>query len=365
MLNNIRIPLRIILYALVFLYIIVPIPFVTGIRDLIGFTPVRPSDQIQIAFFAFCTFSIFLATPKNIFLDFSKFKQDFPNVAVGLFVITILQIILYLYLFGLQTEYFYDDKVISHKIYEEISQRFNLRTIYNIGLLLLVCDFSQNGFKFRHLLFFIPPAAFEVIYSRHNYLTHLLLYGYFLLYSSRVSSYIKYLVPFLLVIVILLLRFLLYSGSGSDAYSFLSALLGEFNISYQASFFLIDMPAINDSHLYAWYSDIVTSYYNLEFGLSGNPIAEAIYYAGDFYPIYLISAACIIVVILKYSLKNTVLTLSAVVITFYFRDIMRTGFLMFFSIYFKSVLFFGSLKLFSVMKKSISRSEVSGAVTSE
>lgn len=342
---NLIIPVRLIAGSLCFLYLVLPIAFVPSIREVLGLSPIGTWDYFIGSCYSILTFLIVLLAPRSVVIRSSQLTLN-DSVAR---IIAWASVFTTVYLFakvllGLDT-LIYLDKVAAHIAYEEINFEYGLRLKYNV----LLCVFLLCSFKARLKgwggLFFVAPVLFEVIFSKHNYATHLLIYIFILTWNSRFSRR-AVLVVFTVVAVILLgLRFYFYADFQSDAIQSLAAMLGEFTISWQSIPGALTFQGGTFTVPNEWYSDVLSKAAGLEIGLAGNPIAEAIFYFGDWAGLMVVVGVAGFVLATHVSRYYFAGGIALMVTTFYLRDCFRTGWSLGGSVYLKSLILFGMMTL--------------------
>lgn len=327
------------------MYLILPMVFVSSIRKVLALSPIPPADFAVGAFYSICTFLIILLVPKNIVIRSGAFKM---HRAVAR-VIVWLTILLSAYFFvnalrGLETVIYFD-KVAAHAAYEELNSEYGLRLKYNILLCLFLAASLKAGMRGWGGLFFVVPILFEAVFSKHNYATHLLTYLFLLTWNSRVSRK-AVLISFATIVgTLLAVRFKFYSDFQNDPAQSLAAMLGEFTISWQSIPAALSYSGSTYTETAEWYSDIISNAAGLEIGLAGNPVAEAIFYLGDWAGLGVVSGALLFMLLAKVSARNFAAGVALLVATYYMRDCFRTGWSLGLSVFAKSFVIFLAITL--------------------
>jgi hypothetical protein len=341
--NMLIVPVRIIFSGFAFLYLVLPIPFVDGIRELAGFGVYDNFEYTYISILGiFIFFVVSLVIPNELLIDKFYIKKNIINIDILFKILTLFFLIYLLYVLHITGINFYENKVEAHNIYESISSLYNIRLLFNIILILLILDLCQNGFSKWHLIFFISPVLLEAAYSKHSYITLFLVYLYIYSVNKIQNRKIVYIAFITILVSLLFTRYILYSSSEGSVYSFFSAIFGEFNLSWQSSFLSFKYSGDQIKplfQLYPWYSDYFTAMESLPYGLAGNPIAESIFYYGEFFaPFILMLYLLGLFFIFKLARKYQIFAVSSIPLIFYCRDLFRFGFSGFISIYIKSLL---------------------------
>jgi len=338
----ILLPYRLIVTVLSFLYLILPIPLSASIRDVLGLPEIDTFIYFISVIYCLMVFGILFGVSKNVIISESKStfvrKLSFFLVMIAIVLVNLLFI---KQIFN-QDTYFYFDKTLAHVKYNEISNQFSLRNIYNVGLILLIFNISMCNFKGYQFLFFIFPVLFEMIFSQHNYLTHLLVFLFLWAWNSNLNKKYALFLSVFIVTLLLSVRLYLYSSIQEDFLKTFSAFLGEFTISWQSIPSALSFHGSN--YIFSadeiWYSDALTHSINLNIGLAGNPVSEVIFYSGNFAFLSLIFLSIWMIVLSKLAIRSSFIAMAHFVLIFYLRDVMRTGFFLGFSILIKSILIF-------------------------
>jgi hypothetical protein len=335
------IPIRLIMGTICFLYLVLPIPFVHSIREVLGLPVISLWNFSLAVIYSSITFFMVLLFPKEIVIQPQKLDMGKTFSRIVLLITICVSFII----FGVEIintdapGFIYFDKILSDQIYEAISSEHSLRLKYNLLLAFFLLANVRSGFGVFGVLFFIPPVLFEVIFSKHNYATHLLMFLFVVFWNRDIQRY-KLLTSFCLVVIVLLgIRFTFYSSFQDNILRTISAMLGEFTISWQS------IPAAltydgQDKISSGWYSDALNRASGLDIGLAGNPVAEIVFYFGDAAMLVLIIAVITFAVIFRLSQRSFVSSLALLLTTFYIRDCFRTGWSLGFSVYFKALLFY-------------------------
>ena len=340
--NKLIVPVRIIFSGFAFLYLVLPIPFVDGIRELAGF---GPYDNFEYSYISILSIFIFLAVyliiPNVLSIDKLYIKKNIINFYILFKLLTLFFFIYVIYIIYITGINFYENKVEAHNAYEALSTLYKIRFLFNIILVLLILDLCQNGFSKWHLIFFISPVLLEAAYSKHNYITLFLVYLYIYSINKIKNRKVVYITFFIILVILLFARYILYSSSVGSIYSLLSAIFGEFNLSWQSSFLSFKYSGDHITPLFkqdTWYSDYFTGMEGLPYGLAGNPIAESIFYYGAFLaPFVLMLYLLGLFFIFKLAKKYQIFAVSSIPLIFYSRDFFRFGFSGYISIYIKSI----------------------------
>lgn len=342
---NLIIPFRLIAGSLCFLYLILPLVFVTSIREVLALAPVAPADLAIGSFYSISTFLIILLVPRVIVIRSDTLKMN-RRVALAIAWLTIF-VSAYFFanaLRGLDT-LIYFDKVAAHAIYEGINEEYGLRLKYNILLCVYLVTSLKAGMRGWGALFFVVPTLFEVVFSKHNYATHLLIYLFILAWNSRVSRKAVLITFAIMVGTLLSVRFSFYSDFQNDTLQSLAAMLGEFTISWQSIPSALGYSGSNYADPTEWYSDIISKATGLEIGLAGNPVAEAIFYLGDWAGLGVIGGALLFMLLARASTRNLAAGIAMLVVTYYMRDCFRTGWSLGLSVFAKSFVIFSLITL--------------------
>lgn len=337
---NIIIPFRLIAGSLCFLYLILPLIFVASIREVLALAPIAPFDFVVSAFYSIFTFLIILQLPRVIVINGDAFKMK----RIVASAIAWLTVILSTYFFAnalsdLDT-LLYFDKVSAHATYEHLNNENKLRLKYNVLLCLFLITSLKANMRAWGGLFFVVPILFEAVFSKHNYATHLLTYLFILTWNSQVSRK-SILITFATIVGALLgLRFILYSDFQNDFVQSLAAILGEFTISWQSIPSALAYSGDRHAGQSEWYSEIISNAAGLEIGLAGNPVAEAIFYFGDWASLGVVGGALLIVLLAWTSARNFAVGMAMLVLTYYMRDCFRTGWSLGLSVFAKSFVIF-------------------------
>ncbi|UDF37413.1 UNVERIFIED_ORG: hypothetical protein LHJ69_10200 [Shinella sp. XGS7] len=364
---NIRLPIRLIAGSLCFLYLVLPIVFVPSVREVLGLTPIAAGDYFIGAFYSLLTFLIVLQAPRDVVIRPGELRLH-ESVARAIAWLSILGSAYFFAnaLLSLDT-LIYFDKVVAHMAYEEINLEHRLRLKYNM----LLCVFLLSSIKARMkgwgTLFFLAPVLFEVVFSKHNYATHLLTYLFLLTWNSSVSRRTVVTVFTLAVLTLLGLRFAFYSDFQNSAMQSLAAMLGEFTISWQSIPSALTFHGSTFTSPNEWYSDVISSAAGLEIGLAGNPVAEAVFYFGDWAGPMIVASALGFVVVAHGSRQSLTGGIALMVTAYYLRDCFRTGWSLGASVYLKSLVIFLTATLFvngtrwlaTTMSERASKSEAS------
>ena len=342
---NLVIPFRLIAVSLCFLYLILPLLFVASIREVLALAPVAPSDLAVGATYSFCTFLIILLVPRIIVIRSDALKMK-RGVALAIAWLTIF---LSAYFFTIPLReldtLIYFDKIVAHTTYEDLNVKYGLRMKYNVLLCLFLVMSLKAGMRAWGALFFVAPILFEVVFSKHNYATHLLIYLFLLAWNSRVSRK-AVLITFATVVgALLAVRFIFYSDFQNDPMQSLGAMLGEFTISWQSIPVALSYSGGSFIGPTEWYSDIISNAAGLEIGLAGNPVAEAIFYLGDLAGLGVIGGALLFVLSAFAATRNVAAGIAMLVVTFYMRDCFRTGWSLGLSVFAKSFVIFSLIVL--------------------
>ncbi|TXD99726.1 hypothetical protein FUT87_02090 [Mitsuaria sp. TWR114] len=342
---NLIVPFRLIAGSLCFLYLILPLLFVTSVREVLTLAPVPPADFAVGTIYSICTFLIILLVPKDIVIRSDALKMG-QGVARAIAWLTIL---LSAYFFanalrGLET-LIYFDKVAAHAAYEELNATYGLRLKYNVLLCLFLMTSLKAGMRGWGALFFVAPILFEVVFSKHNYATHLLTYLFILTWNSRVSRKAVLISFAAMVGTLLTVRFIFYSDFQNDPVQSLAAMLGEFTISWQSIPSALSYSGSTYTGPTEWYSDIISNAAGLEIGLAGNPVAEAIFYFGDWAGLGVVGGALLFTLLARASARNFAAGIALLVVTYYMRDCFRTGWSLGLSVFAKSVVIFSVITL--------------------
>jgi hypothetical protein len=355
---NLVIPFRLIAVSLCFLYLILPLLFVASIREVLALSPVAASDLVVGATYSFCTLLIILLVPRVIVIRSDALKMK-RSVALAIAWLTIF---LSAYFFAhplreLDT-LMYSDKIIAHAAYEDLSVKHGLRMKYNVLLCIFLVASLKAGMRGWGALFFVVPVLFEVVFSKHNYATHLLTYVFLLAWNSRVSRKAVLITFTMVVVALLAVRFIFYSDFQNDPMQSLAAMLGEFTISWQSIPVALSYSGSSVIGPTEWYSDIISNAAGLEIGLAGNPVAEAIFYLGDLAGLGVIGGALLFVLSAFAATRNVAAGIAMLVVTFYMRDCFRTGWSLGLSVFAKSFVIF-SLIVFGLMAIDMLGSRIS------
>lgn len=343
-------PIRLIAGSLCFLYLILPLAFVTSIREVLSLAPVAQSDFLIGALYSICTFLIVLLVPRNIVIRSDALKMN-RGIAR---VIAWLTILLSAYFFanalrGIEIEaLIYFDKVAAHAAYEELNAEFGLRLKYNVLLCLFLVTSLKANLRGWGTLFFVAPVMFEIAYSKHNYATHLLTYLFILAWNSHVSRKAVLVTFATMVGALLAARFIFYADFQNDPMQSLAAMLGEFTISWQSIPSALGYTGSTYTGPTEWYSNIISNAASLEIGLAGNPVAEAIFYFGDWAAFGVIGGALLFVLLVRASARNFAAGIALLVVTYYMRDCFRTGWSLGLSVFAKSFVIFSLIALGSM-----------------
>lgn len=342
---NLIIPFRLIAGSLCFLYLILPLVFVASIREVLTLAPVASADLAIGAFYSICTFLIVILVPRVIIIrsDALKMKRG------AALMIAWLTIFVSIYLFAnalsdLDT-LIYFDKVAAHEIYEELNTKYGLRQKYNVLLCLFLITSLKACMRGWGVLFFAAPTMFEVVFSKHNYATHLLIYMFILTWNSRASRKAILITFAAMVGTLLSVRFVFYSDFQSDSVQSLAAMLGEFTISWQSIPSALSYSGSRYTGQTEWYSDIISKAAGLEIGFAGNPVAEAIFYYGDWAGLGVVGGALLFVLSAWASARNFSAGVAMLVVTYYMRDCFRTGWSLGLSVFVKSFVIFSFITL--------------------
>lgn len=342
---NLVIPFRLIAVSLCFLYLILPLVFVASIREVLALAPVAPSDLAVGATYSLCTFLIILLVPRIIVIRSDALKMK-RSVALSIAWLTIF---LSAYFFAhplreLDT-LIYFDKIVAHATYEDLNVEYGLRMKYNLLLCLFLVTSLKAGMRGWGALFFVVPVLFEVVFSKHNYATHLLTYLFLLTWNSRVSRKAVLITFAAVVVTLLAVRFIFYSDFQNDPMQSLAAMLGEFTISWQSIPVALSYSGSSFIGPTEWYSDIISNAADLGIGLAGNPVAEAIFYFGDWAGLGVIGGALLFMLSAWASTRNFVSGIAMLFATFYMRDCFRTGWSLGLSVFAKSFVIFSFITL--------------------
>jgi hypothetical protein len=344
---NLVIPLRLIVGSICFLYLILPLAFVSSIRVVMGLDPITTSDYLIGALYSTWTFLIVFLVPREIVIR----SEDLEIHRTSAWVLAWLSILASIFVFvsamhNVET-LIYFNKTAAHTAYEELNTEYGLRLKYNILLCLFLPSSIVTGMRGWGVLFFLAPTVFEVLFSKHNYATHLLIYLFILAWNSRISRRTM-LITFSFIVTLLLgIRFTLYSSFQNNAMQSLAAMLGEFTISWQSIPTALTFSGSTYTGPSEWYSDILSRAAGLGYGLAGNPVAEAIFYFRNGALFVLVGAALGFVLMCRASRNSTVGSVAMLVTTYYMRDCFRTGWSLGFSVYLKSVILFTIILLAS------------------
>lgn len=342
---NLIVPFRLIAGSLCFLYLVLPLVFATSVREVLALAPTPPADFAVGALYSICTFLIILLVPKDIVIRSDALKMN-HNAAR---VIAWLAILLSAYFFAdalreLDTVIYFD-KVAAHAAYEELNSEYGLRLKYNVLLCLFLVASLKAGMRGWGALFFVAPILFEVVFSKHNYATHLLTYLFLQTWNSRVSRK-AVLISFTTIVgTLLAARFIFYSDFQNDPAQSLAAMLGEFTISWQSIPSALSYSGSTYTGTTEWYSDIISNAAGLEIGLAGNPVAEAIFYFGDWAGLGVIGGALLFMLLARASARNFAAGVALLVATYYMRDCFRTGWSLGLSVFAKSFVIFSVITL--------------------
>ena len=342
---NLIIPFRLIAGGLCFLYLILPLVFVNSMREVLALSPIPPADFAVGAFYSICTFLIILLVPKSIVIQSHTLKMD-RDVARA---VAWLTIVLSTYFFANAAReleaLIYFDKIVAHKDFEELNAAFGLRFKYNVLLCIFLVVSTKAGMRVWGCLFFVTPVLFEVVFSKHNYATHLLTYLFLLAWNSHFSR-LTILTSFSIVVGMLLaVRFIFYSDFGDDWMQSLAAMLGEFTISWQSIPSALSYSGSTHTGPTEWYSDIITNAVGLDIGLAGNPVAEAIFYFGDWGGLVVVGGALLFMLLSRASARSFAAAMALLVVTYYMRDCFRTGWSLGLSVFVKSFVVFSIIML--------------------
>lgn len=342
---NLTIPFRLIAASLCFLYLILPLVFVASIREVLALAPVALSDLVVGATYSFCTFFIILLVPRVIVIRSDELKMK-RSIA---FRIAWLTILLSAYFFAYAARdidtLIYFDKIVAHATYEDLNVKYGLRLKYNMLLCLFLIASLKARMRGWGVLFFVVPVLFEAVFSKHNYATHLIIYLFLLAWNSRMSRK-TILITFATVVVTLLaIRFIIYSDFQNDSVQSLAAMLGEFTISWQSIPAALNYSNGSYTGPTEWYSDIISNASGLKIGLAGNPVAEAIFYFGDWAGLAVIGGALLFMMLAWTSTRNFAAGIAMLVVTFYMRDCFRTGWSLGLSVFAKSFVIFSLITL--------------------
>lgn len=337
---NLIIPIRLIAGSLCFLYLVLPIVFVPSVREVLGLSPITAWDYAIGSCYSVLTFLIVLQAPRNIVIRPTQLNLR-ESVARSIAWASILTSV-YLFanvLLGLDT-LIYLDKNAAHTVYEEINFEHGLRLKYNALLCIFLLCSIKARLKGWGALFFVAPVLFEVMFSKHNYATHLLTYIFILTWNSRIPRLTVLLVFTVVVLTLLGLRFAFYADFQSDTMQSLAAMLGEFTISWQSIPAALAFQGSTFTLPTEWYSDVLSKTAGLEIGLAGNPIAEAVFYFGDWAGIMVVVGAAGFILVTHVSRHFFAGGIALMVTIFYLRDCFRTGWSLGGSVYLKSLVLF-------------------------
>lgn len=352
--QKIIIPLRLMINSLTFLYLVLPGFFSIITSELLEIKlPSETAILISIIYSSLYFIGTFLCKKEIVI----RVSQEDNSRMSRIILFSILGVmIVFSYVIIMTGINFYFDKTQAHIDYEEINSVYHLRFWYNIFLIFFVWGISQSGLKLRAFIFFLLPLFFEMMYSKHNYATHCLVYLFIcgwqapLLYQKRLMFLFS-----AVVVSLLMIRFLMFSNFQQNFLNTLAAFLGEFTISWLSIPIAVDLPPRFCSlhQNFIWYSDCLTANVQLHIGLAGNPIAEAVYYFGDFALLFIIFQLSVIVVLSRLSLKSNALAVAWLVFSFYLRDYMRTGFMFEIGILIKAWLIYAMLIDWSIKVKRL------------
>jgi len=331
--------------SLCFLYLVLPIAFVPSIREVLGLAPIAISDYLVGSLYSLATFLVVLQAPRDIVIHPNRVKLNESLARAVAWLTILISVFIFANALNSLDTLVYFDKVAAHSAYEEINLEHQLRLKYNVLLCVFLLSSITARMRAWGVLFFVAPVLFEVVFSKHNYATHLLTYLFILTWNSKVSR--KVLISgFTLAIVALLgIRFTFYADFQNGAMQSLAAMLGEFTISWQSipSALIYTGPTFTGPT--EWYSDVISNAAGLEIGLAGNPVAEAVFYFGDWAGLALVGGALGFVLAAHESRRTFTGGVAMLVATYYLRDCFRTGWSLGFSVYLKSLVIFAAVTL--------------------